>query len=124
MDKVFKVCEEYEWEVFKNNEYFKGSRSDQSDGFIHFSTSRQLKETLEKHFKSKSPLYLLEVKTDDLELIWEISRNNELFPHLYKPLPLSMVTRVHRIFMDTTGRHIIPEFLFNNQELHMDNHKR
>ena len=113
MGKVFKVCEEEDWETTKNNEFFVGSKKDLSDGFIHFSTSEQLKETLEKHFKSKSPLYLLEVETDDLELVWEISRNNSLFPHLYEPLPLRMVTKVYRIFIDAEGNHIIPKHILN-----------
>ena len=114
MCKVFKVCEEIEWESVKNNEFYEGSKSDQSDGFIHFSTSEQLEETLEKYFKSKSPLYLLEVKTEDVELVWEISRNNQLFPHLYSPLPLNTVSQVHRIFIDDKGKHIIPEQVLNN----------
>ena len=112
MSKVFKVCEEDDWESTKNEHFFVGSKADRSDGFIHFSTSEQLKETLEKHFKSKSPLYLLEVETDDLELVWEISRNNQLFPHLYEPLPLSTVTNIYRIFIDAEGEHIIPEAVF------------
>ena len=114
MSKVFKVCEEIEWERVKNNEFYEGSKSDQSDGFIHFSTSEQLKETLEKHFKSKSPLYLLKVKTDDLEMVWERSRKKQLSPHLYKPLPLRMVNQVYKIFTDTEGRHIIPENVSNS----------
>ena len=114
MGKVFKVCEEDDWESTKNNDFFVGSKTDRSDGFIHFSTSEQLKETLKKHFKSKSPLYLLEVDTDDLEFVWETSRNNQLFPHLYEPLPLSMVTKVYRIFIDAEGKHIIPEHIFNS----------
>ena len=69
-NKVFKVCEEDEWEWVKNDDFFFGSEIDQIDGFIHFSTSEQLKETLEKHFKSKSPLYLLEVEIDDLEIFF------------------------------------------------------
>ena len=109
MSKVYKVCEEDDWESTKNNDFFVGSKTDQIDGFIHFSTFEQLKETLEKHFKSKSPLYLLEVETKGLKLVWEISRNNQLFPHLYSPLPLNMVSQVHRIFMDDEGKHIIPE---------------
>ena len=48
MGKVFKVCEEEDWETTKNNEFFVGSKKDLSDGFIHFSTSEQLKETLDK----------------------------------------------------------------------------
>ena len=109
MGKVFKVCEEDDWKSTKNEDFFLGSKTDRNDGFIHFSTSEQLKETLEKYFKSKSPLYLLEVKTDDVELVWEISRNNQLFPHLYSPLPLNLVSHVYRIFIDDGGKHIIPE---------------
>ena len=114
MAKVFKVCEEDEWEGAKNNEFFAGSKSDLRDGFIHFSTLEQLKETLDKHFKFKSPLYLLEVETDDLEIEWEISRNNQLFPHLYEPLPLNTVKNVYRIIVDAEGTHIIPEAVYND----------
>ena len=56
MGKVFKVCEEDDWESTKNEDLFFGSKADRRDGFIHFSTSEQLEETLEKYFKSKSPL--------------------------------------------------------------------
>ena len=114
MGKVFKVCEEDDWESTKNEDFFLGSKADRSDGFIHFSTSEQLEETLEKYFKLKSPLYLLEVNTDDVELVWEISRNNQLFPHLYSPLPLNMVSRVYKIFIDNEGKHIIPQQVRNN----------
>ena len=114
MSKVFKICEKVEWESIKTNDFFEGSKIDQSDGFIHFSTSVQLKETLEKHFTSKSQLYLLEVNTDGLDLVWEVSRNNELFPHLYQPLPLGAVARVYQIFLDTKGNHIIPEEVYYN----------
>ena len=114
MGKVFKVCEEDDWESTKNEDLFLGSKADRRDGFIHFSTSEQLEETLEKYFKSKSPLYLLEVKTDELELVWEISRNNQLFPHLYGPLPLNMVSQVYRISADDEGKHIIPKQVLNS----------
>ena len=114
MGKVFKVCEEDDWESTKKEDFFLGSKTDQSDGFIHFSTSQQLEGTLEKYFKSKSPLYLLEVKTEDVELVWETSRNNKLFPHLYSPLPLNMVSQVYKIFIDNEGKHIIPEQVLKN----------
>ena len=100
--------------VSKKEDFFLGSKTDRSDGFIHFSTSDQLEGTLDKYFKSKSPLYLLEVKTENIELVWEISRNNQLFPHLYSPLPLNMVSRVYRIIIDDEGKHIIPEQVLNN----------
>ena len=114
MGKVFKVCEEDDWDRTKNVDFFLGSKADRDDGFIHLSTSEQLEETLEKYFKSKSPLYLLEVKTEDVELVWETSRNNQLFPHLYSPLPLNMVSQVYRISINDEGKHIIPEQVLNN----------
>ena len=114
MNKVFKICEKVEWERIKTDDFFEGSKMDKSDGFIHFSTSVQLKETLEKHYTSKSQLYLLEVNTTDLDIVWEVSRSNELFPHLYKPLPLGAVVRVYKIFMDSKGNHIIPEQVSDN----------
>ena len=112
MSKVFKVCQEDEWENVKQNDFFEGSKIDKHDGFIHFSTSEQLEGTLEKYFKSKSPLYLLEVNTNKLDLVWEVSRDKQLFPHLYAPLPLSAVAKVYKIFLDTQGNHIVPEQAF------------
>ena len=114
MAKVFKICEKNEWEDVKSKDFFKGSKNDQSDGFIHLSTSEQLKGTLEKYFKSKGQLYLLEVNTDNLELVWEASRNDQLFPHLYQHLPINSITRVYKIFVDTDGNYTIPEQVFND----------
>ena len=109
LGKVFKVCEKDEWENVKHNDFFEGSQIDRKDGFIHFSTSEQIKGTLENYFKSKSPLYLLEVNTDNLDIVWEVSRNKQQFPHLYEPLPLSAVTKVYNIFLDNEGNHIISD---------------
>ena len=114
MIKVFKICEKEEWENLKNNDFFEGSKIDQIDGFIHLSTSEQVKETLKKHFTSKNKLYLLEINADDLELVWEVSRNNQLFPHLYEPLPLGTITKIYRVFMDINGNHIIPKLIYDD----------
>ena len=114
MIKVFKICEKEEWESVKNNDFFEGSKIDQIDGFIHLSTSEQVKETLKKYFTSKNKLYLLEINAADLKLVWEVSRNNQIFPHLYEPLPLDAVTRIYRVFMDTNGNHIIPKLIYDD----------
>ena len=114
MGRVFKICEKDEWENAKNNDFFEGSKIDQIDGFIHFSTSEQVKETLKKHFTSKNKLYLLEINADDLQLVWEVSRNNQIFPHLYEPLPLDAITRIYKVFMGTNGNHIIPKLIYDD----------
>ena len=54
MNKVFKICEKVEWESIKNNDFFEGSKIDQSDGFIHFSTSVQLKERSKNILRQKA----------------------------------------------------------------------
>ena len=114
MGKVFKVCEKNEWEAIEGEDFFKGTENDKKDGFIHFSTSEQLMGTLEKYFKSKSHLYLLELSSDNLNIVWEVGRNKQLFPHLYQPLPLNSITRVYKIFMDTRGNHIVPDQVFSD----------
>ena len=114
MSKVFKICEKDEWENVKRNDFFEGTKIDKDDGFIHFSTLEQLKGTIEKYFKSRGQLYLLEVNTDNLDIVWEVSRNKQQFPHLYEPLPFSAVAKVYKIFVDTEGNHIIPEQVFHD----------
>ena len=52
------------------------------------------------------------MNTDNLNFVWEVTRNKQQFPHLYEPLPLSAVAKVYKIFMDTEGNHIIPEQVF------------
>ena len=60
---------------------------DAADGFIHFSTAAQLSETLNKHYAGHDALIILSVRADILgdDLLWEVSRGGDLFPHLYAP---------------------------------------
>lgn len=58
---------------------------DVADGYVHFSTSGQLQETLSKWFKGKTGCVLASFDADDFggELKWEKSRGGDLFPHVY-----------------------------------------
>lgn len=69
---------------------------DAADGYVHFSTADQLIETLDKHYAGHDDLVLLAVDADDCgaDLRWELSRNEERFPHLYAALRGDMV-QVH-----------------------------
>ena len=54
----------------------------------------------EKHFKNKNNLLLLKIAIDRLDqeaLRWEVSRNNEKFPHLYGDLNLNAVISVEEL---------------------------
>ena len=65
-----------------------GAAVDLADGYIHFSTGRQLRETVDKHFAGQSDLLLIRVDSARLgpSLRWETSRGGDIFPHLYGPL--------------------------------------
>lgn len=58
---------------------------DDDDGFLHFSTAAQLRETLSLYFRGQDDLVLLAVRSSDLgaDLVWEASRGGQLFPHVY-----------------------------------------
>jgi uncharacterized protein (DUF952 family) len=58
---------------------------DIADGYVHFSTSKQVQETLAKWFKGQTGLVLASVNGDDFgpDLKWEASRGGDYFPHVY-----------------------------------------
>lgn len=72
---------------------FAGAPVDLADGYIHLSTAEQLPETLAKHFAGQSDLHLAAVDLAALGdfVRWEPSRGGQLFPHLYRALPLTAV---------------------------------
>ena len=95
MTKIYKICDESFWRAAESFGVFSGSADDLRDGFIHFSTAAQARETAAKHFAGRSGLLLIafEAEALGLELRWEPSRGGALFPHLHrvrwvKPLPL------------------------------------
>jgi uncharacterized protein (DUF952 family) len=90
---------------------FAGSPLDAADGFIHFSTAAQVRETAAKHFAGVPDLLLVAVSANALgvHLKWEPSRGGDLFPHLYLPLPTDAVAWVKPLPIGTDGRHQFPE---------------
>lgn len=71
----------------------QGAPIDIADGYVHFSTAAQAAETAAKHFAGEDGLYLLAVEADALgdTLKWDVSRGDQLFPHLYRELTLDDV---------------------------------
>ncbi|MCH2203440.1 MAG: bifunctional riboflavin kinase/FAD synthetase [Fuerstiella sp.] len=92
---VYKICRNSEWLQAVAEGVFAGSTVDLKDGFIHFSTANQLRETVARHFSGQTNLLLVEVDPIRLgsALRWELSRGGELFPHLYDRLPVDAVVR-------------------------------
>lgn len=61
---------------------------DIADGFVHFSTSQQVQETLNKWFKGQAGCVIAAVSCEEIgaALRWEISRGGDWFPHVYARL--------------------------------------
>ena len=99
MSLIYKILSRAEWDAACEAGTFLGSAVDVKDGFIHFSTADQWRETLEKHFAGQADLLLVAVQTDALgpDLKWEPSRGGALFPHLYGPLPTGVAVSVEPV---------------------------
>ena len=82
---VYRVMLNNEWDEFKKKKKFFGNKLDIQSGFIHLSTKSQIKNTIEKYYKNEDSVIIFKINVKDIakNLKWEISRNNQLFPHLY-----------------------------------------
>lgn len=109
-EPIYHMCREEEWRAAEASGSYPGSSQDKADGFIHFSTAPQVKESAAKHRAGQSGLLLLAVDPDRLgpALRWEPSRGGQLFPHLYGPLPVAAVASVHPLPLGPDGRHVFP----------------
>ena len=107
---IFKIVHAAEWKDAQDAEFYHGTPKDKEDGFLHFSTSKQLRETIERHYAGANDLILVAVDPKPLvdELRWEHSLlRGEYFPHLFAPLPLSAVKWSRPIHRDAYGDPIL-----------------
>ena len=108
---IYKIVPASLWQNAKDAGIFKGAAIDLSDGYIHFSTAPQAKETAARHFAGQDNLLLIAVDGDVLgdKLVFEPSRGDDLFPHLYADLPLSAVLWEKPLPLGGDGQHVFPE---------------
>jgi riboflavin kinase/FMN adenylyltransferase len=106
---IYKICRESDWTAAVANGRYAGSAVDEEDGFIHFSTARQMQETAARHFAGQTDLMLVEFAPANLgpALKWEASRGGDLFPHLYGRLRPADAVRVYPLPWKD-GRHEFP----------------
>jgi len=112
---IYKICAAAEWAAAERAGFYGGAAVDTRDGFIHFSTAEQVRETAAKHFAGTQDLVLVAVNDRQLgpALKWEVSRGGALFPHLYGPLPLTAVANVAPLPLGADGRHVFPATIFD-----------
>ena len=108
MTRIYKILSVTEWEAAQAEGVFTGSGVDVQDGFIHFSTAAQVRETAAKHFAGRHDLLLVAVAGEALPIRWEPSRGGQLFPHLYQDLPLTAVKWTAPLPLGANGRHEFP----------------
>jgi len=108
---IYKIASRDLWAQAEKAGTFTGAPVDIADGYIHFSTHEQVRETAAKHFAGQTDLLLISVDADVLgdALTYEVSRGGALFPHLYAALPLSAVRAVEPLPLDENGLHIFAE---------------
>ena len=110
MATVYKILPEALWDEARARGELAGAPIDLKDGFIHFSTAEQVRETAAKHFRGQDHLVLLAIPSEALgpELKWEVSRGGALFPHLYAPLKITAVRWIWPLPLAADGDHTFP----------------
>lgn len=90
---AYKILTADQWAAL-NAGRFTGAPLDRSDGFVHLSTAAQLAGTLDRYFAGQGGLIIAAVDLAALgpAVRWEPSRQGPLFPHLYAPLTLDVIT--------------------------------
>ncbi|BCG83178.1 DUF952 domain-containing protein [Mesorhizobium sp. 113-3-3] len=107
---IYKITPQALWREAEANGRFTGAPIDVADGFIHFSTAAQVRETAAKHFSGQTDLLLAAIDDASLgdALKYEVSRGGALFPHLYGVLELNAVLWVKPLPLGADGVHQFP----------------
>lgn len=107
---IYKIFAGSEWAALKADGQTAGAPIDLADGYIHFSTAGQARETAAKHFAGRDGLILAAIEADKLgeALVWEPSRGGALFPHLYEKLQLADVIWAVPLPLGADGTHSFP----------------
>ena len=111
MHIIFKICSKLLWREAEKAGLFAGAPVDMQDGYLHFSTGQQVRETAARHFAGQDDLLLIAIDAASLgtALCYEPSRGGDLFPHLYAPLPLTSVLWVRPLPLGADGHHVFPD---------------
>lgn len=107
---IYKILRSPEWQALQAQGESAGAPVDLADGYVHFSTAAQLRETAAKWFAGEAGLWLLACESEALgaALHWELSRGGALFPHLYRVLRLTDVLRAEPLPLDGAGHRFPP----------------
>jgi uncharacterized protein (DUF952 family) len=110
---VYTLVRGPDWREAERVGAYRGSADDARDGFLHFSTAAQVRESAAKHRRGEADLWLVEADAARLgdALKWEAASGGKrpgLFPHLYGPLAIGAVLSVTQLPLRDDGTHDFP----------------
>ncbi len=87
------------WKKLTDSEHYESPEL-REEGFIHCCTAEQLKLVIHKYFKDQKDLIVLHIDPDLLEseLKYEMSLENQLFPHIYGKINLNSIIDIESLF--------------------------
>lgn len=108
---IYNLSHETDLKASEKLDIYSPSKEDKIDGFMHFSTAKQVAGSAAKHRLGEANLFLLEVDTKLLKnsLKWELCKNGGLFPHFFGPLKKEYVMRIIELPLTFGGVHIFPK---------------
>jgi len=108
---IYHMCPAEAWAAALCAGSYDGTEDDRRDGFIHFSTAGQIRESARRHRAGQAGLVLVAVETGRLgdRLRWEPARGGALFPHLYGKLSPDEALEVVELPLGPDGEHVFPK---------------
>jgi glutathione S-transferase len=100
-----------EWrEAAENGGHYRQStlgKSLEDEDFIHCSFATQVQAIADLVYRGRRDVVLLSIDPSRLKVAVKVENldgGNELFPHIYGPLPIDAVVRVDAVPVDANGR--------------------
>lgn len=110
---IYRIAEAEDWLAARRSGQF-ASADLAVEGFIHCSEYNQILATGARYYAGKAGLTLLEI--DETKIATIVKRElaasrNEMFPHIFAPIPLAAIVRHFDFLADTDGRFALPAAL-------------
>lgn len=112
MPRIYHLALRYAWDAAREaGEPYRRSTIDKSlddEGFLHCSFQDQVQGVADRFYRSRADVLLLTIDSSKVEA--EV-RTENLFPHLYGPLPIEAVVRVEPVALGDDGRLLVSALL-------------